>query len=117
MNDVFDLTIATDHAAPYVWLAVLAAHAAIGAALWGAFVILGLTPRQAAITASVAYLSAWEIAVQGIGAGLSDTVVDWAAVTFGALAAWGLWSRLAWQSILAVIFWGAMALVGVRKRL
>ena len=111
-----DLTIPTAHTDPYVWLAVFAAHALIGVGAWIAARVLGLKSGEAAAFVSVGYFSCWEVAVQALGAGIADALVDWSAVTIGAVAAWAIYDRKLKVGAVAGLMWSAIALVGVGKR-
>jgi len=106
------LTAPTDHARPYVWAAVLTAHAAIGMVL-ATELHMFLPLWQAAGAAWVGYLLFWEAGVQRFGAGLPDALVDAAAVTAGALYAVGMhftWPGYRWAALalFAVILAGGV---------
>lgn len=88
---------------PYVWAAALAGHWAIGAGLAG--LVMAILPRgvwSAVAMLSMAYLVGWEggqlIAAAGPQRGLSralvwDGILDWTAVTLGAITAAALWQH------------------------
>ena len=98
----------------YVWAVVLLAHAAVGAVL---VALASLLTRRPVLAVSLAYGLIWEGGQLALaGAGLADSVLDWAAVTLGAwagVAAWrGKGNRLA--ALLAAA--AAVIWVGVRRR-
>lgn len=105
-----NLTEPEDHADAYTWAAVLTAHAAIGMVL--TVELHGFMPLWwAATVAWVGYLLAWEVAVQRLGAGVLDALVDVAGVTAGVAYAIGTfftWPGYRWAAL--VLF--AVALAG-----
>lgn len=102
---------------PYVWAAALMGHWAIGAGLAAWFTVIW--PRgvwSAVEVLSMAYLVGWEggqlIAAAGPQGGLSwalvwDGVLDWTAVTLGAITAAALWQhrrRIIAVAVAATVF-------------
>lgn len=102
---------------PYVWAAALMGHWAIGAGLAAWFTVIW--PRgvwSAVEVLSMAYLVGWEggqlIAAAGPQGGLSwalvwDGVLDWTAVTLGAITAAALWQhrrRIIAAAVAATVF-------------
>ena len=89
---------------PYVWAAALMGHWAIGAGL--AAVVVAIWMRGAWASAawtSIAYLvgwegsqlfgAAWDLSVAVTTLLLWDSILDWTAVTLGAITAAALWQH------------------------
>ena len=103
------------HRDPYVWLAALGGHLAIGVALWLAFAWLG--PWWAVAAASAAYVAIWEIpSARRWGLLLFDSTLDAVGVTFGALTAAGLWSQDWPLAAWCVASCNVIAIAGHEKR-
>ncbi|MDO5621902.1 MAG: hypothetical protein Q4G24_10575 [Paracoccus sp. (in: a-proteobacteria)] len=110
-----DLLTPDNHRDPYVWGAVLLAHAQITLVLWGGLAALA-GPWVAVALVSAGYLLVWEGAQlrsalrrgDKLAPALADGVVDWIGVTAGAYAAACLLAGdllgavLAWMSLLIV---------------
>lgn len=102
------------HRDPYVWIAALGGHLAIGVALWIA--CMWGSPVAAVVAASLLY-AAWEVwSASKWGLLLFDSILDFVGVTFGAVTALGLWQR-SWP-LAAVCCACALAIgfAGYRKR-
>jgi ABC-type uncharacterized transport system permease subunit len=120
-----NLTDPTAHADAYVWAAVLLAHASIGLALTAlvAAVIKALAddmidgegPLAWALVV-IAYAVIWEGAVQALGAGVMDALVDTAAVALGGLLGLTAWLRKGGAMAVALAALGVMMFLGVRRR-
>ena len=102
----------------YSWAAVLLAHAAIGGMLCGALIALsGKGSWRIAVAISALYGIAWE-GGQYLAAGgrIADGLLDWTAVSLGALCAVALWRRqrrIIGASVAAVL---AIVAAGTGKR-
>ena len=102
---------------PYAWAAVLLAHAALGAVLVAMAACLPGLRRRPVLAVAFGYGLLWEGGQWLLaGGGLADGVVDWAAVTLGALAGRVAWDRQgrrmgAALAVLALTLWA-----GVRRR-
>ena len=78
----------------YTWAAVLLAHAGIGAVLVALAACLPLLRRHPVLAVSLLYGLLWEGGQFLLaGGGLADGLLDWAAVTLGAIAGAAAWSR------------------------
>ncbi len=99
---------------PYVWAAVLLAHAAIGAALYAALV--GVVRRPLVLVALI--YAVWEAAQAAVSGTLliMDSIVDLAAVMIGAVLALGLWHRRAGVARIATLAAAVIAIIGYRRR-
>lgn len=104
MIDLLRAMFATPEAQsdPYAWAAVLMGHWAIGAGLTALVIALSPFPaRRAAIAVSLAYLIGWEggqllaAALHGsvTRALIWDGLLDWTAVTLGAITAAAVWQH------------------------
>lgn len=100
----------------HYWASVLLAHMAIGGALAGAGAALGLGWLRAAAGLAVAYGGLWEGLAQRLGAGLVDAAVDTAAVTGGALIAWGIWAHRARVILPPALVLSAVLTLGIWRR-
>jgi len=110
---MLNLTDPTFHVDPYVWGAVLLAHAFLGGVAWIALAhVTGRAIVSVQIVAAV-YFLLWEVAVQRVGAGLTDALVDTLAVTVGAGLAWSLSvGNIAYRSkVLAIL--SAVGVAGI----
>jgi hypothetical protein len=91
----------TDHADAYSWVVVALAHIAVGAVLVGALagVIALAGPwiesrgRLALVLVVAAYLLIWEIAVQRVGAGWPDALLDTSMIAAGGALGLLTWRR------------------------
>ena len=115
---IADLLTPEAQADAYVWAAVLVAHAGIGAALWVLVAGWFQRPWFGAFMASVLYLG-FET-VQGLVAGrllIWDSLLDWSAVTLGALLASAIWAQYSGTAKVVVLAVGMIAAAGawVRK--
>jgi hypothetical protein len=119
-----DLTTPVDHADAYTWAAVALAHLAIGLVLTGALaaVLSRLLPgapgmgRGALGLVIALYLLGWECAVQGLGAGIADALLDTAMIATGGALGLLAWRRKG-KALAAVIFAAGLALAhGIRSR-
>lgn len=76
---------------PHYWVSVFGAHTAIGAVLWVFFLDL---VDQPVFWASLSYLILWELVQYLIyRANGWDSILDWIAVTFGALISAAIWEH------------------------
>ena len=105
-------------ASAYVWAAALMGHWAIGAGLTMLLVAL-LGPRSwlAAIVVSLVYAAAWEGAqIVFAGSAVWDAILDWVAVTLGALCGAAAWEHR--RRLIAAIVGTVLLIVtaGVGKR-
>lgn len=124
---MLDLLTPTDHAGAYEWASVFLAHVALGLALTAvvAAVLDWMDSRTALdldvgalapLIVTLVYLVGWEMAVQMLGAGWADALVDTLAVCLGGLAGLFLWRR-AGIRLAGVLLIGALAIWrGVRLR-
>lgn len=119
-----DLLTPDNHRDPYVWAAVLLAHAQIALVLWGGLAALA-GPWAAVALVSAGYLLLWEGSQlrtalrrgDRLAPALSDGLVDWIGVTAGAYASACL---LTGDLLVAVVAWAALlivAAVGYDRRL
>lgn len=111
-----DLLTPEDHADAYVWAAVALAHVALGLALVAVAAAAGLRGGAGLAIVVTAYLLVWEIALQRLGAGLGDAILDAAMVAAG-----GALGLLAWRRDgprLAIVLAGVAAALwhGIRGR-
>ncbi|HRM75757.1 MAG TPA: hypothetical protein PLI13_13790 [Paracoccus sp. (in: a-proteobacteria)] len=114
MGLIGELLIPEAQPDPYVWAAVLLAHAAIGAALYAALV--GVTRRPLMLVALI--YAGWEV-LQAAASGallVLDSAVDLSAVMIGAVLALGLWHRRAGVTRLATLAAAIIAIIGYRRR-
>lgn len=115
-----DLLIGEAHQDPYVWSAVLLAHAMIGAAL---FIALGIVAAalmgDAWAGVILVVLTYWAFETLQIlrGASFIDSLLDWSAVTLGAVAAMALWERRGRHAAASVGALAAILLAGILRRL
>ena len=77
----------------YTWAAVLMGHWAIGAALTVLLMALLARPRACAALVSAGYGLAWEGAQLLAGGNAWDGVLDWTAVTLGAITVAAVWQH------------------------
>lgn len=93
----------------YIWAAVALAHAGIGAVLVALAACLPLLRRHPVLAVSLGYGLFWEGGQLLLaGGGLADGVLDWVAVTLGAIAGAATWSRQGRRLAAAI---GALAVV------
>lgn len=100
----------------YTWAAVLMGHWAIGAALTVLLMAVLARPLACATVVSLAYGILWEGAQLLAGGGAWDGVLDWTAVTLGALTTAAVWQhrrRLAAGAVGAIV---TVLAAGVRRR-
>lgn len=101
----------------YAWAAVLLAHVAIGAVLVALATCLPLLRRRPVLAVTLVYGLIWEGGQWLLaGAGLADGVLDWAAVTLGALAGRAAWDRQGRRMAAALAVIAAVLWAGVRRR-
>jgi hypothetical protein len=109
-----DLLTPEAQSAPYLWAAVMVAHAGIGVALWVMLYRSARQPMANAFLAMIVY-AAFE-ALQAIIANtflLWDSLLDWSAFSLGTVLAASLWrrsitfARLAVLAILVIVTLGA----------
>jgi hypothetical protein len=119
-----DLTTPVDHADAYTWAAVALAHLAIGLVLTGALaaILSRLEPGvprtglHALGLVTALYLLGWECAVQGLGAGIADALLDTAMIATGGALGLLAWRRKG-KALAAVIIAAGLALAhGIRSR-
>lgn len=118
MIDLIRAMFATPEAQPdaYAWAAVLLAHAMIGAVLT-ACLGLALGPARAAPLVALAYLVGWEGGqLLFAGAGLTDSLIDAAAVASGAALLQAAWSHGRWLLAGAAAGLAAMLAIGIDHR-
>lgn len=114
---ISDLLTPESQADPYVWGAVMLSHAGIGAALW---VILRCPERRpwwCVLLAMIVY-AVFE-AMQAVLAGtflLWDSLLDWSAVSLGAVLAASLWQRSITFARLAILAVFVIVAIGARGR-
>ena len=103
---------------PYVWAAALMGHWAIGAGLTALIMAIWMRGAWAsAAWTSIAYLvgweggqlfgAAWDLSVAVTTLLLWDSILDWTAVTLGAITAAALWqhrSRIIAAAVAATVF-------------
>lgn len=111
---MLDLFTPTDHPGAYQWAAVLLAHFAIGGGAW--VILARFSAWYPAVWISALYGVVWELGVQHLGAGMSDAVVDWAAVTLGACMASALWRRSSLSASLTVAIIAILSMIGITRR-
>lgn len=101
----------------YTWAAVLLAHAALGAALVAGAACLPPLRRRPVLAVALAYGMIWEGGQWLLaGGGLADGVVDWVAVTLGAVAGRAAWDRRGRRMGAALAVLAAVMWAGVRRR-
>lgn len=99
---------------PHYWAAVLLAHAAVGAAL---VAVASYLTRRPVLAVSLAYGLLWEGGQLLLAsAGFADSVLDWVAVTLGALAGWWAWQRRRGRVAASLAALLAIMWAGVRGR-
>lgn len=104
---------------PYVWAAVLLAHAMIGVFLMatiGALVSKWLRDDWAGVSVVASLYAAWEILQWSAGAPPYDCALDWAVVVLGAVLALTLWQRRAVGAVGAVVSILMICAAGLRRR-
>ena len=115
-----DLLIGEAHADPYVWAAVLLAHAMIGVFLMstlGALVACWLRDGWAGVSVVASLYAAWEVLQFTKGAPAADCALDWSVVVLGAILALSLWQRRAMLGLASILALLATCLAGIRRRL
>ena len=115
-----DLLIGEAHQDPYVWSAVMLAHAMIGAALFIAIgIVVAALMGDAWAGVILVVLTYWAFETLQIlrGAPFVDSLLDWSAVALGAVAAMALWTRHGRHAALALAGLVAVLLAGVLRRL
>ena len=124
---MMDILTPTDHAGAYEWASVFLAHFGIGLALTAlAAAVLDLIDTRtewrldvgttAPWLVTVAYLVAWEMGLQRLGAGWPDALVDTLAVALGGASGLFLWRRAGVRLALALAVAAAALWRGVRAR-
>lgn len=104
---------------PYVWAAVLLAHAMIGVLLMssiGLLVAKWLRDGWAGVSVVASLYACWEILQLTSGAPADDCALDWAAVVLGAILALSLWQRRACLGLRAFLALVILCLAGIRRR-
>ncbi|WP_282028121.1 hypothetical protein [Paracoccus marcusii] len=104
---------------PYVWAAVLLAHAMIGVSLMatiGALFGVWLRDGWAGVSVVASLYAAWEILHGAAGAPAHHCALDWAVVVLGAVLALCLWERRAVGTVGAVVSIFAICFAGLRRR-
>lgn len=124
---MLDLLTPTDHVGAYEWASVFLAHFGIGLALTAlvAAVLDWIDARTewqldvgttAPWLVSAAYLVAWEMGLQRLGAGWPDALVDTLAVSLGGFCGLFLWRRAGVNLAMALGLGAAVLWSGVRAR-
>ncbi|PZO64610.1 MAG: hypothetical protein DI498_11030 [Paracoccus denitrificans] len=101
---------------PYVWAAALAGHWAIGAGLTALLMALPFRAFFCAALVSAIYGVLWEGGQLVGGGGIWDGLLDWSAVSLGAVTAAALWQRKAAIAAGAVGITTLLLRVGLRRR-
>ena len=101
----------------YVWAAVLLAHAGIGVALWVLCMAYTGHMRGSAVLSALLY-AVFELVQADISGSLLiwDSLLDWSAVTLGAVLAAGLWGGSLRPARAAVLALGIIAAAGAWVR-
>ncbi|MGN7871057.1 hypothetical protein [Paracoccus sp. 22332] len=104
---------------PYVWGAVLLAHAMIGVflmATMGALVACWLRDGWAGVSVIASLYAAWEVLQLTNGAPAEDCALDWAVVVLGAVLTLFLWQRRAGGTVGAIASILAICAAGIGRR-
>jgi len=114
------LTAPEAQAGWYEWLAVLVAHAFVGVALLAGFGALmswlhGSGSNLALAMAIEAY-AIWETMHYLINGDWRDALIDWTAVSAGAVVAWAAWNRRGAAIAVALVVLSVVGIKGVRTR-
>lgn len=116
---VRDLLIGEAQPDPYVWAAVLWAHAMIGVVLMatvGALAARWLRDDWAGVAVVASVYAVWEVVQFTAGAPTSDCALDWSAVVIGAVLTLALWHRRAALSLSSIAALIGVCLAGVQRR-
>lgn len=120
MSDFFrDLLVGEAQQSPYVWAAVMWAHAMIGVCLAAVFGPLAVRYDRSFLTGFLIALGSyagWEVLQISRGGPVLDGILDLSAVALGALIAMCLWERRAGSILRAIFAVILICLAGIKRR-